>query len=62
MTSTLWDSSSMDPTGWWMTEKYDGIRLFWDGTQFYTRLGNIVKAPEFITKQLPKVALDGELW
>jgi DNA ligase-1 len=61
MTSTLWDNSK-EPTGWWMTEKYDGMRLYWNGNQFFTRLGTILKVPEFITEQMPKVALDGELW
>jgi DNA ligase-1 len=52
----------MNPTGWWMTEKYDGMRLYWNGIEFYTRHGTKVKAPEFITKQMPNIALDGELW
>jgi DNA ligase-1 len=52
----------MDPTGWWLTEKFDGMRLYWDGNQFFTRQGSMVNAPEFITKDLPKTALDGELW
>ena len=45
-----------------MTEKFDGIRLLWDGFAFYTRQGKKIKAPYFITNQMPKVALDGELW
>jgi hypothetical protein len=60
MTATEWENSN--PTGWWMTEKFDGMRLFWDGSQFFTRQGNKVKAPEFITKEMPNIALDGELW
>jgi DNA ligase-1 len=62
MTSTEWESSSMNPTGWWMTEKYDGMRLYWNGIEFFSRQGNKVKVPDFITKQMPKIALDGELW
>jgi ATP-dependent DNA ligase len=62
MTATMWEDSSMNPTGWWMTEKYDGMRLFWNGTEFYTRQGRKVNVPESITKSLPSVALDGELW
>jgi DNA ligase-1 len=61
MTATLWDNAK-NPTDWWMTEKYDGMRLYWNGTQFLTRQGNKVNAPDFITKQLPNVPLDGELW
>jgi ATP-dependent DNA ligase len=62
MTSTEWDYESMDPTGWYMTEKYDGARLYWNGTEFYTRPGRKIKVPEFISSQLPYVKLDGELW
>jgi ATP-dependent DNA ligase len=62
ITATEWDSASMNPTGWIMTEKFDGMRLYWDGSQFFTRQGNIVKIPEKIRSQLPETALDGELW
>jgi DNA ligase-1 len=61
MTATEWDESK-DPTGWLMTEKYDGIRLYWNKTAFYTRQGRMVSAPSFLTSQLPQVSLDGELW
>src|SRR5690606_1828645 len=27
-----------DPTGWWMSEKLDGIRAYWDGRSFISRL------------------------
>ena len=45
-----------------MTEKYDGIRVFWTGTQLYTRRGNLIKCPDFFLMRLPPFALDGELW
>ncbi len=61
MTSTIWEED-MDPTGWYLTEKYDGIRLYWNGTDFYTRHGVKVQAPPSITNQMPKSPLDGELW
>ena len=62
MTATEWNDDTMVPTGWYLTEKYDGMRLYWDGSQFYSRIGNKVNVPESLTKQLPPVALDGELW
>jgi DNA ligase-1 len=62
MTSTLWDSTKMQPNGWWMTEKYDGVRLYWNGKQFFSRQGRKVTVPDFISKQLPPTSLDGELW
>ena len=61
MTATVWEPKQ-DPTGWWMSEKYDGMRLLWNGSQFVTRQGNVVSVPESLTSQLPKIALDGELW
>ena len=51
-----------DPTGWWMSEKYDGIRAYWDGKQLWTRQQNPIAAPKPFTGQLPPIALDGELW
>jgi DNA ligase-1 len=54
---------SVDPTGWWASEKLDGVRAYWDGKRFISRQGNVFSAPEFFTKGLPKDAtLDGELW
>lgn len=52
----------IDPTGYWISEKLDGVRAYWTGTQFVSRNGNVFHAPEFFTKELPAIALDGELW
>lgn len=51
-----------DPTGWWISEKLDGVRAYWDGKQFISRLGNKYHAPDWFTKDLPDTPLDGELW
>ena len=57
-----WDES-IDPTGWWMSEKLDGVRCYWNGSKFLSRNGNPFFAPKFFTEKLPKtVSLDGELW
>ncbi len=56
-----WDSAS-DPTDWWLSEKLDGVRAYWDGTQFLSRQGNVLRAPEWFTERLPSIPLDGELW
>ena len=29
-----------DITGWWLSEKLDGVRAFWNGRTFLSRLGN----------------------
>jgi DNA ligase len=51
-----------DPTGWWMSEKLDGIRAYWDGESFISRLGNKFYAPDWFVADLPADTLDGELW
>jgi DNA ligase-1 len=58
----VWDSS-IDPTGWWMSEKYDGLRGYWDGRKLWSRNGNLIHAPDYLLAELPRnIALDGELW
>lgn len=56
-----WDGE-IDPTGYWLSEKLDGVRAFFDGTHFYSRNGNRFAAPEWFTQGLPNIPLDGELW
>ncbi|MFO1042898.1 MAG: DNA ligase [Planctomycetaceae bacterium] len=56
-----WDGIT-DVTDWWISEKLDGVRAYWDGTQFLSRLGNLYVAPDWFTAGLPNVPLDGELW
>lgn len=52
-----------DVTGWWVSEKFDGIRAIWQGSYFMTRHGKRLKAPAWFTAKMPKnVRLDGELW
>lgn len=45
-----------------ISEKYDGVRAFWDGEHLISRQGNLINAPDWFTKNLPKIQLDGELW
>ncbi len=52
----------LDLHDYWVSEKYDGVRALWDGTQFISRGGNIYHAPEWFITDFPKVHLDGELW
>jgi DNA ligase len=54
---------SVDPTGWWMSEKYDGLRGYWDGRKLWSRKGTAIQAPAYFLAELPaEIALDGELW
>ena len=56
-----WDNST-DLVNWWMSEKLDGVRAYWDGKQFLSRQGNLFHAPEWFVEGFPEVPLDGELW
>jgi len=56
-----WDNAT-DLADWWISEKLDGVRAYWDGRQFLSRQGNLYHAPEWFLEGLPEVPLDGELW
>lgn len=57
-----WEND-VDLTGWWMSEKLDGVRAYWDGTRLISRLGNTFLAPQWFLDGLPKeMPLDGELF
>ena len=52
-----------DPTGMFMSEKYDGMRCLWTGSALVSRNNNPVHAPAELIRQLPQhTALDGELF
>jgi DNA ligase 1 len=48
--------------GWWISEKLDGWRCLWTGSQFTTRQGNVLEAPAWFCAGLPEQPFDGELW
>jgi DNA ligase-1 len=56
-----WDNDQ-DVTGYWISEKLDGVRAYWDGKKFVSRLGNVYHAPDYFTEGFPECPLDGELW
>ena len=49
-------------SGWLASEKLDGVRAYWDGENLLSRQGKKLNAPLSFTKNLPKFALDGELY
>jgi len=53
---------SIDPTGYLMSEKLDGVRAYWDGTNLISRLGNKFYPPAWFIADLGTTKLDGELW
>lgn len=54
--------SDLDLSAYWVSEKYDGIRAHWTGTQLLSRQGLPISAPAWFTQHWPAQALDGELW
>ena len=54
--------AGIDPTPYLVSEKLDGVRALWDGATLRFRSGRTVAAPAWFLAQLPKEALDGELW
>jgi DNA ligase-1 len=54
---------TMNPNGYVMSEKLDGMRAYWDGKHLYTRSGLLVISPAWFTAGLPShLELDGELF
>ncbi len=47
---------------YWLSEKYDGLRGYWNGRQLLTRGGEVVAAPAWFTAGWPAEPMDGELW
>lgn len=47
---------------YWVSEKYDGVRGYWDGHTLRTRGGETVAAPAWFTANWPDTPMDGELW
>jgi DNA ligase-1 len=50
-------------TGWLMSEKLDGVRAIWTGSELISRQGRPFAAPSWFLAALPEgIALEGELW
>ena len=54
--------SNIDLADYWVSEKYDGVRGYWSGTQLLTRGGAPIAAPVWFTAGWPAEPMDGELW
>ncbi|RBW44554.1 DNA ligase [Psychromonas sp. B3M02] len=47
---------------YFVSEKLDGIRAYWDGQQLLSKQGNTFTAPDWFIANFPRQAVDGELW
>jgi DNA ligase-1 len=52
----------VDLSRYWVSEKFDGVRGYWNGHELLTRGGTVVRVPAWFTKHWPKTPMDGELW
>ena len=52
----------VDLDRYWVSEKLDGVRAYWDGERLLSRKGNPINAPPWFVEHYPRVPLDGELW
>jgi DNA ligase-1 len=52
----------VDLSRYWVSEKFDGVRGYWDGRHLWTRGGERVRVPGWFTRGWPDVPMDGELW
>ncbi|MET0534011.1 MAG: DNA ligase [Steroidobacter sp.] len=57
-----YQDADVDLSRYWVSEKYDGVRAYWNGAQLLTRAGNVIHAPIWFTAGWPTTPLDGELW
>ena len=56
------EGDAIDLHAWRVSEKFDGVRAWWDGKRLLTRKGKVIAAPIWFTAGWPDTVLDGELW
>ena len=52
----------LDLSQYWVSEKYDGVRGYWDGKALWTRQGEPIAAPAWFIAGWPATPIEGELW
>jgi len=62
LAEVLHDGDDIELSAYWVSEKLDGVRGYWDGTALWTRGGTRIAVPASFTAGWPRVPLDGELW
>jgi len=53
---------NMQISEFFVSEKLDGVRGYWDGKRLVTRQGYPILAPSWFTANFPTIPMDGELW
>ena len=54
--------AGVDLSRYWVSEKLDGVRAYWDGERLTSRGGRPIRPPAWFTEGFPPQPLDGELW
>jgi DNA ligase 1 len=62
MLANTYDADVVELAEYWISEKYDGIRAWWNGSELLSRTGGKIQAPRWFTEGWPSQPLDGELW
>lgn len=52
----------IDVRGYFASEKFDGYRAIWTGSNFTSRNGNTFEVPDWMKRLMPTQPLDGELF
>jgi len=60
--ANVYHQGVVDLRDYWVSEKLDGVRAYWDGERFLSRGGHVYRAPAWFTRGFPSHPLDGELW
>jgi DNA ligase-1 len=58
----VYEPGAIELGDYWVSEKLDGVRAYWDGERLFSRGGHRIRAPDGFTTAFPPVPLDGELW
>ena len=59
--ANIWQEN-LDVRDYWVSEKLDGVRAYWNGEKLVSRSGYVIHTPAWFTAGFPERALDGELW
>lgn len=56
------ENINIDITKYFVSEKLDGLRGYWDGEKLRSKNGNVYQTPQWFIENLGTKPLDGELW
>jgi DNA ligase 1 len=58
----IYDERKHNINGFYLSEKLDGVRAYWNGVELLSKNGNKIYAPSWFLSNFPPFELDGELW